>query len=565
MVSGQITPPVRTLSQGSAQPDAIARERPVADVHSLRPYVLITTVLFLLSSVPYLLGYLRESPGTVFSGIVFNVSDTSQYFAWMRSFSDSVLIANPLTPEPGENRFFNLQWWLLGLLAYKTPLGLVLTYHLLRVLALAAFAASVVWFCRLVIPRRTLLAFALVMVSSGFGWVWVLEKRLSGELRHPLDVEIAEANTFFSAMAFPHLLIAGAMMVTIFCLCLTAADERRWSRIIGAGALTLALGFSHGYDLIPTVIIPAATALVLLVRRSQIPGLAWPVGAVGIAAGPPALYALGLTILDDTWSGVLSQYANAGVFTPLPHHLIILLGLPFLLALPQLRPAAWKGINDRQLFVRMWFVVGFFLLYIPTDYQIKMLTAYQIPACILAAGTLGELARSRLFTHRYRFRLVPAALLATVAFVMLTNVYLLAWRVVDLNRGEYAYYLTTGDVEALRALDDVVQPGDVVLSSETLGMYVPVYSDARPYVAHWAMTLRFYERRAATAWFYAGQTSAVERAAFLEAHGIDFVLSGPAEAALTGQPAPPGIELDTLMVGQTTLYGVHPADRVAGD
>ena len=63
------------------------------------------------------------------------VVDTAQYFAWMRAFSRHVLIANPLTPDAGSRRFFNLQWWLLGVVANHTPLGAVATYQLLRIVA----------------------------------------------------------------------------------------------------------------------------------------------------------------------------------------------------------------------------------------------------------------------------------------------------------------------------------------------------------------------------------------------------------------------------------------------
>ena len=46
--------------------------------------------------------------------------------------------------------------------------------------------------------------------GSGVGWVLVVLKHWQPQLWRPLDVQIAEANTFFSAMAFPHLLVAAA-------------------------------------------------------------------------------------------------------------------------------------------------------------------------------------------------------------------------------------------------------------------------------------------------------------------------------------------------------------------
>lgn len=519
-----------------------------------RPYILITLGVYLASSLPYLAGYLFESASTHFTWIVFDVVDTAQYYAWMRSFSHGVLIANPLTPEPGAERFFNLQWWLLGLLAFKTPLGVTLTYQLLRIVALAGFAAALAWFCRLVAPRRSLLAFSIIMLGSGLGWLWVVLKQWTGELHYPLDVQISEANAYFSAMAFPHLLVAAALLLLIYGLFLTTTAENWLTRSILVGSVTLALGFSHGYDLIPAVLIPASVAGILLLRERRIGPQVRVAIAIGLSAAPPALYSLGLTRLDATWKGVLSQYGNAGVYSPTPPHLLILLGIPLLLALPRLRRSEWDVDRLPALFVRVWLVVGFFLLYIPTDFQVKMLTAYQIPVGILASQTLVNLYQ-RLEQRRWIEQLPKAAVpVAVIGLLLLTNLYLTAWRVVDLRRQEYPYYLKTTDVEVLRQLDERVEPGDVVLSSPELGVFVPVYSDARPYVAHWAQSLHFLERRAQARWFFSTKATAGERSAMLKEMKIDYVLAGPAEADMSGTAQLPEMSLDVLINGATRLY-----------
>jgi hypothetical protein len=517
------------------------------------PFALVTLGVFAVSSLPYITGELLARDGRRFTGIVFDVPDTAQYFAWMRAFSHGPLIANPLTPEPGAERFANIQWSLLGLLAHHTPLGSLGSYHVLRVVALLGFAAALIWFCRIVIARHALLAFSVVMLSSGFGWTLVVAKQWTGELAHPLTVQAAEANTFFSAMAFPHLLFAAALMLAIFCLALRWDPERRLQFTVSIVGLTLLLGFSHGYDLLPTVAMPGATAAVLLIRERRIPRLAWPAALIAVAAAPGALYALGLTQLDPTWRGVLSQYGNAGVYTPAPHLLLILLGLPLLLALPQLRPKAWRGLRTPGLFVRVWLVVGFALLYIPTDFQIKMLTGYQIPVSLLAVETVMEIVAA---TRRRMPAARPArfAMAALLTCVVLTNIYLTAWRVFDLRRNDYPYYLSTGDVAALESLNDNVAPGEVVLASTELGLFVPVYSDARPFVAHWAQTLDYYARRDAVTWFYRSSTTDEARLQLLTEEQVTIVVAGPAEAQLVGQDVPPLLTLPVLHAGSTTVY-----------
>ena len=131
------------------------------------------------------------------------------------------------------------------------------------------------------------------------------------------------------------------MTLAIFTLTLRAADGGRWRDLLLIAFLTLALGFSHGYDLIPTMLVPAALMALETVRLRRIPALVRPVAAIFVGGALPALYSLSLTRLDATWSGVLKQYGNAGVYTPSPPHLLILLGLPLLFAVWQLR--RWRG------------------------------------------------------------------------------------------------------------------------------------------------------------------------------------------------------------------------------
>jgi hypothetical protein len=129
--------------------------------------------------------------------------------------------------------------------------------------------------------------------------------------------------------------------------------------------------------------------------------------------------------------------------------------------------------------------------------------------------------------------------------------------VLDLRRNDYPYYLTAGDVAALESLEDTSAPGDVVLASPDLGLFVPVYSDARPFVAHWAQTLDFYARRDAAGWFYRATTPNGARLELLDSERVRLIVAGPAEAELAGQPAPPALELPVLHAGSTTVYAVQ--------
>jgi hypothetical protein len=83
-----------------------------------------------------------------------------------------------------------------------------------------------------------------------------------------------------------------------------------------------------------------------------------------------------------------------------------------------------------------------------------------------------------------------------VLLVSSTNLYLFTWRFTELRRHSAPYYLHQDQLDALAWLAQHTGKSDVVLAQPELGQFVPNYGGARAYLAHWAMTNRFFERRA---------------------------------------------------------------------
>jgi hypothetical protein len=313
---------------------------------------------------------------------------------------------------------------------------------------------------------------------------------------------------------------------------------------IGAGLFTLFIGWQHAYDLILVYGILGGYGLLRLLRDRRLPIFLLQSGViVGLLSVWPALYSVALTSLDATWKQVLAQYANAGVYTPNPLSLLVLMGPAFLLALfTALRddPLRVRGLDDNALFLKAWFWFNFALLYIPADYQIKMLNGWQVPIAILATQGL--------FRHvlpwveeisRRRWKWSPAAIrsglvMVWIAAVLPTNLYLWAWRFVELGRRDYPYYLHREEVAALAWLDGRVASDDVVLASLTIGQYVPMLTGAHAFLAHWAQTLDFYDKSRLVEEFFAAEADPARCRAILKDYSVDYVFYGPVERGLGG-------------------------------
>jgi len=514
----------------------------------------IALVLF-TSSLPYIFAYTTVPADKVFMGLSFNVPDHGQYFSWYRELSEAHLSANKLTPEkPNEPVFFNLLWWMLGRLG--TGLGFETyqpMYQFLRLIAIPLFLLMTyrlsAWFFEDIWMRRT--AFLIATLSSGFGWMLIVFRELFMSNDYPLDILMliftSEGNTFFCAMSFPHFLGA-ALYIFAFDLMLRGQATKKYSYAVGAGLITLFFGLQHTYDLALVYGILGLFGLAVW-ARDRTPPLYLIISGVIIFALSvwPGIYSVWLTSsANPIWQEVLAQFDNAGVFTPMPWFVPVLMGLPLLLALwaaIKANPFKLQAVNDDDLFLKVWFWGNFVLLYIPTDFQIHMFNGWQIPIALLATQALFQdvipfvtkYLQPKISNSQTIKYLVIGCL---VLLIIPTNLYLLLWRLSELRRYDYPYYLHQDEVTTLTWLEANTNDDEVVLSSLTVGQYVPALAGNFAFLSHWAQTVDFFTKQDMVQEFFTETTSDERRIEILTNCNtsytcqVDYVLYGPAERQL---------------------------------
>ncbi len=491
----------------------------------------------LVSSLPYGAGYLVVSPERRFMGFAFNVSDHVQYFAWWRAFQRSLLAPNLLTPEPTPPAYFNLLWWLLAQVSRVVGLGYEGTYQGLRALAILLGVVVLFLLYRRVapVPSRARAMLAMALLGSGFAWLHPVVKRLQSvvpvpSLMAPYVPFIAEPNTFFSAIAYPHFLIALASIAAILLLAVEGMTAGRWRASLGAGLLALSLSLHHTYDLLTIGAVLGGLILWRLAVSRSIPWrwIAHAALVMGMAA-PGAFYMTWLTWRDPTWREVLAQFVNAGVFTPPPLQLFLLLGLPFLLALIGLGdPRRWRAWTPVEAWMGVWFLAHLPLAYLPLSFQIHLLNGWQVPMAYWAVRGIERWAQWRpAFTFS---RVMRWALILSLP----ANLYLLGWRIMDLSRGQPPYSLHRDEVAALDWVAEHGCGGGVVMAPEAVGAFVPMWTGCRAFLAHWTGTLRFFERREQTRAFYSPAMGEAERRALVQRYGITYVIVGADRERMDG-------------------------------
>jgi hypothetical protein len=539
-------------------------------------FVAVTIVFVLVvTSLPYLYAYLSTPPDRQFMGLMLDVPDHVQYFSWMRELTDAPLSANKLTPEPNQPAFFNLLWWGMGRLGRLLGLGYAGMFQLLRLTGGTLFLLLTyrlcTWFFQDRLMRRA--AFLVVAFTSGFGWVLVVLKYTwaKGELLFPLDVFIAEGNTFLGVLGYPHF-IAAALYIFVFDLVLRGQVKAQLRYPVIGGLVALFLGWQHAYDLVLVYGILGSYILLTILRDRRLPlYLIKSSLIIGFLSCWPALYSVFLTSADPVWQEVLAQFANAGVYTPNLLHLPILMGPAFLLAtftVVRDNPLRLKEMNDKDLFLKAWFLGNFLLIYTPTDFQIHMLNGWQVPIAILATQGLfryiipfiQRASKSKTFNHKPLFStksIRHGLVVALVLIILPTNLYLWLWRFMDLGRHDYPYYLRNDEIAALTWLEANAKPDDVVLSSLTIGQYLPALTGTHAFLAHWAQTLDFYGKSVMVEEFFAADTDDARRQQILQQYSVDYLFYGPAEQSL-GNYAPEGSSFLrlTFSAPQAKVYAV---------
>jgi hypothetical protein len=288
------------------------------------------------------------------------------------------------------------------------------------------------------------------------------------------------------------------------------------------------LGNFHSYDILQLFAFAGAYRVLtdVLNGRTDLAGYGR-LAIIGLAMLPTVGY--------QFWAIRNEAVFNARVFatsTLSPSLIWVLLGfgLPLLLtvAAPFVEPARRKFAPDALRLLLVWAVVAVGIAYVPVSFQRKLLMGAHLPLCIVGGAVLAAV------TEKLSGSLPAIVSVFAVLITVPSNIRLLARDIALLPQNaagtQYRPYLLADEADALRFLRETAKPGDAVLVSPDmvsykygatpllpyLGAYVPAYSSATAYAAHWSETASFGERKLGEQLnFFRDTTTDEEREAFL--------------------------------------------------
>lgn len=496
-----------------------------------------TAVLIFLGALPMTAILLKKEPGLVWSGVErISSGDLPVYFSYIEQAKEGNFFLRDLhTSEMERAGTINLFWWVLGQLAHLLGIKTAAIFHASR-LIMAPLLVGVLYLliCEfLSAARARIFSLALIIFGSGIGglvspFIHGVSWSRDGHFNFPMDLWVPELTVLGGILQSPHL-VASWICFALTSLCLIRSFRRGsflWS-IIG-GVVGLFFFHFHPYYA-PLFWALTIAAAVVFVRD----GLEWRRAAMIVflfflISIPAVVYHLFLNLSDSVVFARSLQ--NRTWTTPI---CLTLISFGLFLPLSATAYKKWKELWQVRILAG-WAGLQFLFLYAPIPFQRRFTEGLIIPLSILTV-----IGASRIFARIKKVfaDAVPNKILRNLVFFLMlfwgfgySNYLLLGSRLGDGRNSAPPTYFEENFLKAIAALSGV--PGGAVLSSFSVGNFIPVYTGKRVYAGHWAETIFYEQKEVAVKKFYNGETTDEWRKNFLKKQNISAVFWGPLEQKL---------------------------------
>jgi len=269
--------------------------------------ILFASAVMLVTTLPYVIGWLSEGNHWQFGGFLFGVVDGYSYLAKMRlGTRGDWLFTIRYTAEPHRGALLFLPYLLLGKLtglfvpatSPDLPTALAVTFHIARVLCgllliLVSYRFVAVFLRR---PGSRLLALVLIALGGGLGWLLAMISlgHVFGSL--PVDFYVPEGYSFLILFGLPHLALARSAMLIGFLLMFRAVrvsgSSSAWLRwTVLAGLCWIVMGLCVPFYNAVVYLILGSWGLAVWLHDRQFPrALFWRATSAGLVSLPLLLY-----------------------------------------------------------------------------------------------------------------------------------------------------------------------------------------------------------------------------------------------------------------------------------
>ncbi|HDN80284.1 MAG TPA: hypothetical protein ENG33_07465, partial [Chloroflexi bacterium] len=483
----------------------------------------VAFIALVITTLPYLYAWSIAGPNRFFTGFLYNVEDGNSYIAKMLlGAKGEWLFTIFYTPEPHSGALLFPLHIAAGRLAGALGLPLIPAYHLLRLVCACILMASVLAFLSHLSTQPSVrqVAFLLITLGGGTGWLSLLlgRGRVLGSI--PLEFWLPEAYIFQAILSFPHLALAEASLFGACLIGVKALETSSIRKALIAGGLALVMSTLVPIYF-PVLALLWLTGLIWLWLEEHRLSLRSLLVSAGMFVIPlPYLIYLAITF---TTNPVFKMWASQNVL-PSPHPVVYLLGYGFLFPFAILGLRHIRGqIRGLRGVAIVWAVVWLLLAYVPVNPQRRLIVGAQVPLSWLAAE---ELAR---WLPRRRLRYVAFGFMISAC---ISNGLLVGGLVLQASHQDYPVFRSRVELTAADWLASMANQGDVVLSAYETGNFLPTRAPVRVFIGHKPETIQLALKEEMVRKFFAPSTSDEWRLEFLKRYNIKWLVYGPWEKKL---------------------------------
>jgi hypothetical protein len=480
-----------------------------------RSALYLTILIFIINLLLLIYGYAASGPERVFGGLIYNTIDGQSYFVKMKEgFNGDWRFTLAYSCEKGEGAFVLLYYIFLGHLTRWLGLTIPFVFHFARLINTAILVFVIARLLSRVIPdeRWAARALWLTCLGSGMGYVALFFGTLSD------NAVVTEAYPFLSIFGNPHFTLGMAIFTAII-TCLMEADNWRWAFI--AGGLALLLAIVQPILIVSVVVIAVLYSAWKLIHERRldyrIPIL------VGLGGGLYLLYQYWALTTDP----ILTQWTTQNI-TPATAwwDFILCLSPGIFYCILTISRRKHLAFQPHPVMI-IWLISLAVLTYLPFALQRRFMAGIYIPLISLAfLGVTAFVQNGRL--TRWLYNTLWSLSLPGVILFLLLPVY-------GISTHNDAFYLTRGERDALRWLNDSGRSGSLVLASPSMGLFIPTYTQDCVFAGHPFETLNQEANKLIVTAMYHGVYGTSEAINYLSSKGVDYVMFGPREREL-GSP-----------------------------
>lgn len=477
---------------------------------------LITVLVVVIVFLPFVFGILNTPPGYYFTGFYLGETwDTGTYYAFIEQVRQGhFLFKNIFTSESQPRNFFNPFWLTIGLTAKIFNLSTPIVYQLFRFILIVIFCFLLYLFLAFFLESRIYrkVTFILILFSNGLFFSFLFIKKI-------FLSKFIEGTVFNSLTASPHHPTSLIFILAIILLMILAFKENKVKYSLLAGFLGLILFQFHPFN-IPIIWSILGVYLIINFILDKKINFSW------------LKYYLILILISGLWAFyyfyLLSSnitfkiWAKQNILGTPNFYYAIVLGYGFLFILAILGTFLFYK-QRKLLFLTTWFLVAPILIYLPVDWQRRLINGWQIPLMIFA--TLALVWLFKLIKNKFPkyYFIYFEIIIIILVFSSLFNLINIGSNVMVYNKGVFPYYISQEEIAAINFLKNNISEEKIIFSGFESSHFIAAFSARTIFFGHSIQTAQHQKKANQMIWFFFSPFSDSKKIEFLKNYKINYI------------------------------------------